>query len=100
MADQLLSDMSDDDIFALLDKYNKDYENGVLDPQSETDLPTNDLINAVVGLRYLNEAGAFGEDGDYGKYDTLSKILPQELALRLGNLTNNDESDNIDGEEE
>lgn len=79
--EKLLSDMTDEEILAFVNKYNELEQQDIFDPANLYDLPEEDIVNLAVGMDYLTNAGLV----DCNEvFPTLYKKVKDELNMRLG----------------
>jgi hypothetical protein len=82
--EQTIEGMSDTEILAFLNEYNRGVENKILDFNNEYDFTDEALFNIIVAIEYLIASG-LNENAD----DLFSNLLNKsqiELTNRLGNL--------------
>lgn len=83
-----LSDMSDEQIIALVNQYNEMNNEGILDTDNLDDLPQSDITNLMVGMMYLTNSGLLNCEIVFPE---LWKKVSNEFGDRLGDapLTQN-----------
>jgi hypothetical protein len=77
-----IAEMSDAEIMAVLEDYDKQGISGVLDVQNELEMPTELLVDLAVALDFVEEAGVASK----GDYDWLAKNIETEFARRAGQI--------------
>lgn len=86
--EQTIEGMSDTEILAFLNEYNRGVENKILDFNNEYDFTDEALFNIIVAIEYLIASGQ-NENAD----DLFSNLLNRsqiELTNRLGKLPRTD----------